>query len=67
MWLRQDLKQKGKKAFKANYWASVVAALFATVGAGMTFFNSTSGQNEMQDAMDAVTADQMAAFFGTSE
>lgn len=44
MWNRKDLKTKGKIAFKANYWRSVLVAFLATIltSAGTTVGNKQS-------------------------
>ena len=38
MWTREDLKMRGKFAFRKNYWTAVLVAfvmsLFETIGAG---------------------------------
>ena len=48
MWNRKEIKAKGKAAFKANYWASVLAAvIIITVAlgstAGVSFFAPSAG------------------------
>ncbi len=46
MWDRKDLKMKGKIAFKANYWRSVLVALLAMIlTAGGTTAGSRQGVN----------------------
>ena len=40
MWNRQELKEKGKAAFKANYWKCVLAALVFAIASGGFFSNS---------------------------
>lgn len=42
MWDRKDLKAKGKIAFKANYWRSVLVAFLATA---LTSSGSSAGAN----------------------
>ena len=34
MWIRKELKEKAKAAFKANYWSCVLAALILTIVVG---------------------------------
>ncbi|MBQ3389696.1 MAG: DUF975 family protein [Firmicutes bacterium] len=50
MWVRKELKAKGKAAFKANYWRCVLVALILTAivagGAGV------SGANGVNNAID---------------
>ena len=31
MWTRKELKERGKAAFKANYWRAVLVGLIMTV------------------------------------
>ena len=49
MWIRSELKQKGKAAFKNNYWKCVVMSLITTVLFGGAA--STSGANESAEAV----------------
>ena len=44
MWTRKQLKERGSKAFKANYWKCVLVALiFAVVAGGFSAGNSVGG------------------------
>lgn len=50
MWTRQQLKQRGKEAFKKNYWKTVLVSLILTVliggaGAGSAASGFSSGLN----------------------
>lgn len=48
MWDRKELKQRGKAAFKANYWKCVLAALLLTlftVGSGVATRSASSNVN----------------------
>lgn len=62
MWNRKDLKTKGKIAFKANYWKSVLVAFLATV------LTSAGGAVSSKQNYDTVTdpnsmSDGQAALF----
>ena len=47
MWNRQELKARGKAAFKANYWRSVLCAfLLVILTAGATFSGSASSNGQ---------------------
>ena len=53
MWNRKDLKAKGKAAFRANYWPSVLAALIAVAlfgGGSVAVGNSASDATAEQTA-----------------
>ena len=61
MWSRKDLKVKGKAAFKANYWKSVLVALLLTILVGgasggfsmpSSFTNSTATTTTIEDSED---------------
>jgi hypothetical protein len=43
MWTRSQLKEKGKRTFKANYWKAVLLALVLAVFAGGVGFSGGSG------------------------
>lgn len=46
MWTRQELKEKGKFAFKANYWKNVLVAFILTLlTAGTSLASSNSSNN----------------------
>ncbi|MGN0708115.1 MAG: DUF975 family protein [Faecalibacterium sp.] len=59
MWTRQELKEKGKAAFKRNYWKSVVAGLVVllTTGAAVSSgAGSTGGYAEFEADLNAALA-----------
>lgn len=50
MWTRSQLKEKGKRSFKANYWKSVLVALILSlVIGGGAFVGSNPGANSFPD------------------
>ena len=53
MWNRQDLKAKGKIAFKANYWKCVLVALLATI------LSSTGSSAGGKSSLDNINGDNM--------
>lgn len=57
MWTRQELKEKGKAAFKANYWPNVlVAFILGLLTAGMTATTTlNNGGDPAQDTGNAVS------------
>ncbi len=68
MWNRQDLKARGKTAFKMNYWRSVLCAfLLMVLTAGATFSGSTSANGqEGTEGMDQALQDLEAQDPGTT-
>ena len=46
MWNRQELKQKGKEAFKRNYWNCVVVSLILTLITGASGGSSSSASTD---------------------
>ena len=68
MWTNQELKEKAKTAFKANYWPCVGAALLMSILSGGSFMSSrtqgssTDMQNSLQSAEPAVIAGILIAF-----
>ena len=52
MWTIQEVKEKGKAAFKANYWPCVGVGLLMSVLTGGTTFSSGAQGNstELQNA-----------------
>ena len=51
MWDRKELKAKGKAAFKANYWRSVLAAVVLAVAiAGFAGGTASSGKSAAEEA-----------------
>jgi uncharacterized membrane protein len=62
MWTRQELKAKGKEAFKANYWPNVLAAfllMLLSTGTSVATRSQTSDQN-MQNQLNGIPEDQKA-------
>ena len=66
MWNRKELKAKGKAAFRANYWRSVLAALIAVLlmgggaavaGRGATRAGAEQGITAEQEITDTETPD----------
>ena len=56
MWTRQELKARGKAAFKANYWRNVlVAFLLSLLTAGSSFVSSRSSGGDDAGTTDAVS------------
>ncbi|MGN0407335.1 MAG: hypothetical protein ACI4EJ_03670 [Bacteroides sp.] len=57
MWNRQELKEKGKLAFKANYWWCVLVSLIVitVTGAagGSSGGNSSGGNDAIANLADA--------------
>ena len=68
MWTNQELKEKAKTAFKANYWPCVGAALLMSILSGGSFISSgsqgssTEMQNSLQSTEPAVIAGIFIAF-----
>lgn len=46
MWNRKELKAKGKTAFKANYWKSVLSALLLSIAVGGAAFVTANGADK---------------------
>lgn len=65
MWNRKELKEKAKKAFKANYWKTVaVSLLFLIVGGGsvLTFTNSSgSGAEDFSAQLGGLSQEEIIA------
>lgn len=59
MWSRQEIKERGKSAFRANYWKCVLAALVLTLVAGGAASSSNGGSNQSADQ----SAEQMMEGF----
>ena len=55
MWTRQELKAKGKAAFKRNYWKSVAAGLVVLLTTGVTVSSGagSTGYTEFEVDLDA--------------
>lgn len=64
MWIRQELKLNGKKAFKANYWKCVLVGLILFVVAGGVSFTLgyNSGAGTGSSAYDSINNNLSAAF-----
>ena len=63
MWTRKELKERGKAAFKANYWRCVLVSLILLligggVGAASSSYSSHSIQNQIEYTQPAETAGQ---------
>lgn len=56
MWTRQELKERGKLAFRANYWPNVLAALLLSL---LTAGGSVAGRTEIQNTDYDVQFNQM--------
>ena len=65
MWNRKELKSKGKAAFKANYWRSVLAAIILGIVAGgagaSTVKTTTNESSSLQSSLDGLNSQQMIA------
>ena len=59
MWSRQEIKERGKSAFRANYWKCVLAALVLTLVAGGAARSSSSGNSQSAEQ----SAEQMMKGF----
>jgi uncharacterized membrane protein len=46
MWDRKELKERGKEAFKANYWRSVLCGFLLMIAMGSLSFSSGSSSND---------------------
>ena len=70
MWTRQELKEKGKAAFKANYWKCVISALILTALTGIeTYITTGSGQESsaaVPGQLSGMPAEAVAVFAGIS-
>ena len=68
MWTNQELKEKAKAAFKANYWPCVGVALLMSILTGGSYMSSSSQgsstdiQNSLQSAEPEVIAGIFIAF-----
>ena len=60
MWDRKELKRRGKAAFKANYWKSVIAALLLVIfAAGSAAYSARSAGGQIGSG-DTVTETQVS-------
>lgn len=70
MWTRQELKARGKTAFKRNYWKSVGAGAVILVLTGATFGSGSSvsgGAEELNESISQAISQSgltAASFFG---
>lgn len=46
MWTRSELKQRGKLAFKANYWKCVLVSLILVILTGASSGGSAAGNRK---------------------
>ena len=62
MWTIQEVKEKGKAAFKANYWPCVGVGLLMSVLTGGTAFSSGAQGNstELQNALESGQTEAVA-------
>lgn len=59
MWTRKELKEKGKSAFKRNYWKTVlVSLLFAIVVSGAPFSSVNAGRSSADEAFDVTDEEE---------
>ena len=65
MWTRQELKEKGKTAFKANYWKNVlVSFLLAILTAGASISSRSGSDNDTQNALSNLSPVQIGIIAG---
>lgn len=48
MWTREELKMRGKMAFKKNYWAAVLVAFVVVIASGGLFNSVNSARNSYE-------------------
>ncbi len=62
MWSRKDLKEKAKKAFKANYWKSVLVGLILSivVGSASGTFSSPSSFSSLNRSDESIYDDEFS-------
>ena len=67
MWTNQEVKEKARTAFKANYWPCVgVSLLMSVLTGGTTFSSSAQGNSsDMQNALESGQTEVLAGFFIT--
>ena len=65
MWTNQEVKEKARTAFKANYWPCVgVSLLMSVLTGGTTFSSSAQGNSsDMQNALESGQTEVLAGFF----
>lgn len=63
MWNRKELKARGKAAFKANYWPSVVAGLVVAFIGGLGATSSARATNspDVQNAVGSMSEEELLA------
>ena len=67
MWSISELKEKGKAAFKGNYWKCVLVGLILTIIAGGSAGGSSSNTtNQLQNNASEMTPEQAAALVAVS-
>ena len=59
MWTRQEIKERGKAAFRANYWKCVVASLLLTLVTGA----SAGGSSSSNSGESVNTTEEASQFF----
>ena len=59
MWIRRDLKERAKTAFKANYWKCVLVALIMAAIMGSGSFGSQTGNNRRDSSISPAEQQQM--------
>lgn len=66
MWTRQELKARGKAAFKRNYWKSVVAGALVLVLLGASAGSGSRVSGGAEELTEAISQSglSMAVFFG---
>lgn len=67
MWTRQELKEKGKAAFKGNYWKSVLVGLVVMMLGGTTTYSIKESSNSLvsMEAQLNTLASQTGISLGT--
>ncbi|RKM58820.1 DUF975 family protein [Butyrivibrio sp. CB08] len=67
MWSIKELKEKGKAAFKGNYWKCVLVALILTIiAAGSSGGSSSNTTRQLQESSSEMTPEQAAALLAVS-
>ena len=63
MWTISEVKELGKRAFKANYWYCVLAAFLMSLFAGSRFTasNSQAQNTDLQNQFNSMTPEQQRA------
>ncbi len=62
MWTISDVKAKGREAFKANYWKSVLVSFILAMVTGVAYSSTSAGNNTGTDAsaLDLSSGEQLA-------